>query len=632
MRLRNASPFRPMIAVLAITTMVVALACAGDDATPTSPPTATSPVPTATSPASSTTSVPEATEESSGNYVDLLLEDPGYKSEWGTPKQGGTLKTGLPVPISRFTPNTSDVYSGMIIKNVYNSLIRFNPWEGIDSIVPDLAESWNISNDGLTITMRLQKGVKFQDNPSVPEEYNGGRIWGDEFVCEDAKASVERYVFPPESEKSQMSNRALLSNVTGVSCPDGAREYTLVIERDIVRGVNMRALANGHVVMFDKDYVEWLHAEEPGSLTVGTTEAFKMNLGTGPWVPMEFAPDVVAKTRRNSDYWREGLPLLDASEYHIIRDYTAKFTALVTGKIHVLGAGSTNLLQGQIAQAQRDFADKIVLHKALGGGGYGSTFNLARAPFDDKRVRWAINLGLSRGDWLTFNKAGDSNRHQLMGILAPNQYWSHSKEELKTWPGIREPDDQDVAEANRLLDEVLGEGNRLTLECMSRNTQTYMDVCNFIGDQLKRNLGIDVNMNFAESAVTTQLLSNCSYDLTGRWTMPSTSTVDPDERLFSAFVAEYISATNQCTTVGVDPAVQAQIEEDIRVQSIEADPIKRRELTRILERKLFEESRYIMLGWLVYHYATVPQVKGYFLYDYFPYSNWPLYERLWLSE
>jgi ABC-type transport system substrate-binding protein len=520
----------------------------------------------------------------------------------------------------------------MIIKNVYNSLIRFNPWMGIDTIEPDLAESWGLSNNGLTITMQLRKGIKFQSNPNVPEEYNGGQIWGDEFVCEDAEASLNRYVFPPDSEKNQMRQRALLSNVTSVSCPDGARGYTLEIQRNIVRGVNMRALANGHVVMFDKDYVEWMHTEMPGALKPGTTEAFGLNLGTGPFVPVEFVPDVVAKTAPNPTYWREGLPLIDAAEYHIIRDYTAKFTALVTGKIQVLGAGSTNMLQGQIAQAQRDFADKVVIHKALGGGGYGTTFNLQKSPFDDKQVRWAINLGMSRAAWLKFNQAGDSNRHQIMGVLAPNQYWSHSEEELNTWPGIREPKDEDLALANSLLDAALGAGNRMAIECVSRNTQTYMDVCSFIGDQLKRNLDIDVSMNFVESAVSNQMLSSCSFDITGRWTMPSTSTVDPDERLFSGFVAEYVPATSACTLEGAgDAAIQAELEAEISAQSLEPDPLVRRDMTRALERKLFEESRYVMLGWLVYHYGTTPQVKGYYLYDYFPYSNWSLYERVWLD-
>ena len=114
--------------------------------------------------------------------------------------------------------------------------------------------------------------------------------------------------------------------------------------------------------------------------------------------------------------------------------------------------------------------------------------------------------------------------------------------------------------------------------------------------------------------------------------MPSSSTMDPDERILPSWHREFVRATDKCTLDGADPAVQAQIEAELDTEARELDPEKRRLLTRALDRKLFEEGRFVMLGWLNYFYGALPEVKGYFLYDYFPYSNWSLYERVWLSE
>ena len=90
---RNTSIFKPIVAVLTVTMLVVALACASDDATPTSPP-ATSPPPTATSASAPVGPQPTATPvdviETDLTWMDRYLQSPGYDPAWGEPVKGGT--------------------------------------------------------------------------------------------------------------------------------------------------------------------------------------------------------------------------------------------------------------------------------------------------------------------------------------------------------------------------------------------------------------------------------------------------------------------------------------------------------------------------------------------------------------
>ena len=73
------------------------------------------------------------------------------------PKRGGVLKWAGPAEVAHF-----DVHQGayrFILGQMYNNLVRFNPADGLKTIIPDLAESWKISADGKTYSFKLRDGV-----------------------------------------------------------------------------------------------------------------------------------------------------------------------------------------------------------------------------------------------------------------------------------------------------------------------------------------------------------------------------------------------------------------------------------------------------------------------------------------
>ena len=100
------------------------------------------------------------------------------------PQYGGIMKVAIQGDPPSLDMHQESTFLVMIpFGNVYNTLLKFDPHDH-DKIVGDLAESWSRSDDGLTYTFKLRKGVKFHD--------------GTDFTSADAKASWDKIVSPPK--------------------------------------------------------------------------------------------------------------------------------------------------------------------------------------------------------------------------------------------------------------------------------------------------------------------------------------------------------------------------------------------------------------------------------------------------
>ena len=650
---RNTSIFKPMLAVLAVTMLVVAIACQGEDTTPTTPPTTP---PTATSPAAATpltldgqptaTMVPETMADLT--WMERYLQSPGYDPAWGEPKTGGTFVFGAQRDLTIFNYGTHVCcyFHGCFRGLPSNSLFRIDAWTGdLTTIEGDLVESWDMSEDGMTLTMKLREGVMFQDNPNVPDEYvipdefNGGRINGDEFVCEDAKASYERYVWPPEWEARFTSGKADLGHLEIASCPDGPRGYTFVMQFERPMAKTMGILSGRAVVILDKDYIAWINdfGEREGR-SFSDTESpanFYALHGTGAFMPTDINTSVRTTFDANPNYFREGLPLLDTYQNVVIKDIGTRFTALATGKIHYMGEGSWSMTPGQARQAIRDFPDSIVINNQLNHWARTIYFG-AKPPWDDVRVRRAISLALNREGWLDFYRIEGYEGMKLAHTMPPGTFYAPTEEEIRTWPGYRQPKDEDVAEANRLMDEVFGAGNRPTAKCLAVVTdQSDIDACLYVMDNLGKSLGMEIGSDFMESAARTPITTSGNFDFAISSAM-SSAIGDPDDDLYTNNVLEFVSASAQ-SYIGArwaeQPEVMAEVERMIRAQSQELDPLKRKEMVRELDLKLLSDvAEHIVVGWSLIFPGWRVELKGWKGYDLYSYTKWVQNERMWLVQ
>ena len=664
MRLVHGLKIRPLLGVLAATMVVVALACGGED----EPPTATT-APTATMAPEATeamepeateameptatlrpgeptaTTAPTATEVPVGPVMDyradwmgFLMDHRGYKPEWGEPQYGGIYKTADPRPASRF--QTSLGYSAFSRWNFasHNSVMMMDPWGEItDAPICDLCETFEISADGLTYTFVLRDDVQFHEDGWAKDQ--GAPGFGSELACEDIKASHEWFANPPEGTRANYitQGRVIMGHLDEVTCPDGPDGKTAVMNFDRVRNGTLGWLAAG-IAVWDKDYREWMDAEYPAIQSSAVANAYLINMGTGPFIPLSADSQTVMKSRTNPNYWLDGAPFVDGMDNFAIQDYNTKFAALLTGKIHQAGHGSSGITKAQVQQVQDQYSDIIELQIVRYNHQQHFLLNHLRPPFDDWNVRHAVQLALDREEWLIFTTVGEVNMGDPYLVLHSDAGWGIPIEEFQTFPGMNPATkDADIAEANQILDEAFGAGNRpktdqYIIQLLSRREVSLWGI-NFF----KKHLNWEFDVQYVDSY--NKIQTECQYTI--RAEASPTYGQSYIEHAIDGFLkihSEWHSREN-CrddpgwTGTGPIPAEKsAELNALIEELDVTQDRARGEEITRELELYLWESAVHAPLGIMNVAWPNRVEAKGVRYYNLGTYSQQRLHDRVWLTE
>ncbi|MEL6800130.1 MAG: ABC transporter substrate-binding protein [Pseudomonadota bacterium] len=239
----------------------------------------------------------------------------------------------------------------VVYANVFEGLTRY---QADGSIAPALAESWEISDDGLEYTFTLRAGVTFHD--------------GTAFTAEDVKFSLDR----ARAEDSTNAQKALFAGIAEVEVVD---DTTVKVTLSAPNGAFLTNLAWGDAVMVAPESVETL-ATNP--------------VGTGPFKFSEWVQGDRVELVVNPDYWGEA-PALTAATFKFISDPTAAFAAMMAGDIDAFpGYPAPETL----AQFEADPRFKLLIGSTEGET-ILSTNNQSEA-LSDVRVRKALAHAINR--------------------------------------------------------------------------------------------------------------------------------------------------------------------------------------------------------------------------------------------
>jgi peptide/nickel transport system substrate-binding protein len=276
------------------------------------------------------------------------------------PRQGGTLMVAFNAdvsfnPVVARGPNVSYIQETM-----FNGLVR--PDRETNEPIPDLAESWETSEDGLTWTFHLRKDVKWHD--------------GQPFTAADVKFTYDEGVFNEE-----VNSRIRPTLVKVLKAVEVVDDYT-------VRFVLLEPYAPLPTVLADCQLIVPKHILEGKDLN--TYDEFnKTNpIGTGPFKLEEAVTGDHYTVVANEDYFG-GRPYLDSIVFKVVPDPNVRMAQLKTGEIELNIISPANL--AAMAAEHNiliDYMDKLQF--------YGIYLNSARSPFDDARVRRAMIYALDR--------------------------------------------------------------------------------------------------------------------------------------------------------------------------------------------------------------------------------------------
>ena len=256
----------------------------------------------------------------------------------------------------------------------YDGLVRFAEKAGVDPynnpMIGGLAESWQVSDDFLTYTFHLRKGVKFHNLPPVNRR---------EMDAGDVKATLDLYMDPGSIIK------ASFVSVDRVEVID---RYTVALRMKEVEPqllVTLAESARGAIL--------------PREMTDPASLARRGGgIGTGPFiVAAEYQYKVGITFRRNPDYWLfddgNRLPYLDGRRVVVIPDNSARLTAFRTGKLD-WGVSVPGGLSGFRAFMTARPTTMVLESVSSGGTGGCICFRLDKAPWNDVRVRRAMSMAL----------------------------------------------------------------------------------------------------------------------------------------------------------------------------------------------------------------------------------------------
>lgn len=340
---------------------------------------------------------------------------------------GGTFRNNENGELNSLDPvRINDATSSHIAEQVYDNLMSFN--EKLE-LEPDLAESFTISEDGLTYTYHLRKGVYFHDNECFPE----GR--GREMTAEDVKYSFTRICdsrtqtkgysyfqgkvqgadeyFQATQAVSGTSNAPAVDGVSGITVID---PYTVQIQLTKPFAPFQYYVALSVCFIHPREAVE--HYKE---------DFFKNPVGTGPFYFVSWAADRELIVKRNQKYWGKDehdnqLPFMDEVRFSFIKDDKIQLFEFKQGNLEE-SYRIPNELFGEILDENKkpmgEYARFPLLHIPAMGSQYYGMLVIAK-PFDDPRVRQAICYAIDRERIIKYVLKGQAAAPAIHGLVPPS--------------------------------------------------------------------------------------------------------------------------------------------------------------------------------------------------------------------
>jgi peptide/nickel transport system substrate-binding protein len=500
------------------------------------------------------------------------------------PSKGGTIVWAVHEGMPDFDIHYQGTYiAAQPIGPIYNGLLTFDMYDN-EKIVGDLAERWEIAEDGKQITFALRKGVKFHD--------------GSDFTCADAKYSLEKLTDPKRATPGFVT---IMGNVfAGATCPD---DFTLVLSLKEPSAAVLTVLAGAHAVMMKAGIAERIDRKDP-----------KFLVGTGPFKFKSYTPGVDFQAERNPNYWKPGLPYIDGYQAVVMEDLTKIFASFRARQLTMTGI-ARHLERPEADILKKDFPDSVV---ALGprAGWDSFVMNNSKPPFNDPRVRKAVALATDREKMIEIAAEGWGVPG---GYIGPHTPYGLPLEELQKYPQFGDDMKKRQAEAKRLLAEA-GFAKGVDVEFVVRRGPMYERGALSRQDDLKK-VGINVKITLLDTAAFRDRTEKGDYQA---YTVLSAVSVDDPDLYYQRFTCDVpINLSRYCNP---------EFDKLFAAQSRTFDVQKRAEIThqmeRILLRDIPDDRGFYWKSAMAYwnRVKQWPPLQGTTVY------NFGKFERVWCQD
>jgi dipeptide transport system substrate-binding protein len=260
---------------------------------------------------------------------------------------------------------------------IYGRIVDFE--RGGTTVVPGLAERWTISPNGLEYTFFLRKGVKWHSNKNFTptRDFNADDLI---FAIERQWKESNPYFKVTSTNHSYFNDMGMPKLIKSLTKVD---DYTVKFELNHPEAPFLSNLAMEYAGVQSKEYADAM-------LKAGTPEKIDQEpIGTGPFYLVQYQKDAVIRYKAFPQFWG-GKAKIDDLVFAITPDASVRWAKLQKGECHVMPYPNPADLD-----AIRKDPQITVLEQAGLNVGY-LAYNVERKPFDDVRVRKAINMAINK--------------------------------------------------------------------------------------------------------------------------------------------------------------------------------------------------------------------------------------------
>jgi peptide/nickel transport system substrate-binding protein len=493
-------------------------------------------------------------------------------SLWVAPiaaQPAGTLVVGLVAePVNLDPPQVTDLNSNRVGRRIVETLVTFP--EESTQVVPGLAESWTISKDGLQYTFKLRRGITFHD--------------GTPLNAEAVKFSIERQINPNHPAyklgKYPFAN-FFFGNVKAVEVLSEERVAFLLNEP---RASFLSILTAGAASIVSPTAVMKWGPDYPTH-----------PVGTGPFRFASWDRGQRVVLEKNPTYWKYPVKVERVIYRPIVEDQ-ARLTELLTGTLDVIVGVPADFV------SQLEQNAKITLLKQVGAHVWYLGMNNQKKPFDDKRVRQALNYAVNKDAIVkdVLKGTGASSR----GPVLPGTWGADPA--LKAYP-------YDPERAKKLLAEV-GYPNGFSTTLWVPESGSGMQAPVAMSTVMQSNLkavGVNVSLQTMEWGAYLAKLRTKEQELFALSWMAGTE--DPDMVMYP------LLHSSQWTPVGPNRALYKNARFDALLQQarLTTDQAKRAQLYKEAQRILVDDAPWVFVDHEIQIAALSKRVQGFKLHPSF---------------
>src|SRR5205814_2961388 len=417
-------------------------------------------------------------------------------------KSGGTLRIQHWDSPASMSIHEEATYSTVLpIMGVMNNLVLYKqdvPQNSLQTVVPDLAESWSWSEDGTELTFKLRSGVKWHD--------------GKPFTAKDVQCTWDLLLGKGEAKLRGNPRKSWYRNLDRVTANG---DYEAIFHLKRPQPAFVALLASGYSPVYPCHVTPAQMRQHP--------------IGTGPFKFIEYKPNEHIKTERNPDYWKQGRPYLDGIEYTIVPNRSTAILGFTAGQFDMTWPFSVTI---PLLKDVKNQAPQANCQLRTNNGTVNLLVNRDKPPFDSADLRHAMALALDRKSFIAILTEGQGKVGGAM-LPPPEGLWGMPPELLQTIPGYGLDVAKNRAEARQIMEKLgYGPDKRLELTISTRNVPSFRDPAVILIDQLKE-IYVDGVLDTIETANWHSKVTRKDYIVAMNGT--GSGVDDPDQQFYENY-------------------------------------------------------------------------------------------------